>query len=668
MRRKKISNEISVRVAAVVTAVFLVVLLVVTYLVSSISVGANQKELTNESKSAAYQLDGFFTKYLTVVEQMALNTHLQELLQSAGEGDYIVEDSLYNIGFEEMKKVADTDPENILASWIGDVDANVLTQSDGFTSDDTFEITKREWYQVTNTKKPMLTAPYIDASTGKFIVSAAAPVFDANGENVIGVAGLDISLEKMTELLSAYKIGEAGYIILASAAGTVIYHPDIEYQTKNLADMNLSDSVLQALNARQESLLEYSAGEENRVGYLGIIGDTGYVVLSSISRAEYYSSTVQSAGIMLIMALLGIAAVTICIISVTGKITKPIIGLNEVAKQLAAGDLNVAIEVKADNEIGTLGDSIQKTVERLKNYIDYIDEISEALGSLAGGKLKIHLKHEYTGEFQKVKDALLNISSSMQTVMENIINSARQVSAGADELALASQNLAEGAETQAAGVEELVATSHTVSQQVTENTRNAERSAAETDRVTGMMERSKEQMSRMTTAMDKISETSMQVVGIIKAIEEIAEQTNLLSLNASIEAARAGEAGRGFAVVAMEIGKLADESARSAKDTKDLIQLSLTEIENGTFLAKEVVQSIQEAVEAIEEVNDLTSGTAEKSAIQVQSMEQILVGIEEISRGIEENSATSEESSATSQELAAQATALSELVQKFELD
>lgn len=172
----------------------------------------------------------------------------------------------------------------------------------------------------------------------------------------------------------------------------------------------------------------------------------------------------------------------------------------------------------------------------------------------------------------------------------------------------------------------------------------------------------------MMTAMDKISETSRQVVGIIQTIEEIAEQTNLLSLNASIEAARAGETGRGFAVVATEIGKLADESAQAASRTRDLIGVSMNEIENGASLAGEVMESIQEVVAAIEEANRLIAGTAEKSSIQAQGMEQIRLGMEEISRGVEENSATSEESSATSEELAAQAATLTGLVEKFKLE
>jgi len=171
----------------------------------------------------------------------------------------------------------------------------------------------------------------------------------------------------------------------------------------------------------------------------------------------------------------------------------------------------------------------------------------------------------------------------------------------------------------------------------------------------------------MREAMDKIQESSNKVVGIIKTIEDIAEQTNLLSLNASIEAARAGEAGRGFAVVAGEIGNLANESARAVNTTRDLIGVSLSEIEKGNALAKAVVDSLSQAVNKVEEVNEMIQRTAESAETQMQSVNQIRDGVEEMSQSIQDNSAMAEETSATSEELAAQAVTLNELVQMFEL-
>ena len=182
------------------------------------------------------------------------------------------------------------------------------------------------------------------------------------------------------------------------------------------------------------------------------------------------------------------------------------------------------------------------------------------------------------------------------------------------------------------------------------------------------MEDSQDQMNRMMEAMNKIQETSREVVGIIKTIEEIADQTNLLALNAAIEAARAGEAGRGFAVVAGEIGNLAEQSAKAVNVTRDMIGVSLEEIEKGNSLAEEVLDSLKDSVKAIERVNGMIQKTSENAVYQAASMEQIKDGIEEISQAVQDNSATAQESSATSEELAAQATTLNEMVQRFELN
>ena len=235
-------------------------------------------------------------------------------------------------------------------------------------------------------------------------------------------------------------------------------------------------------------------------------------------------------------------------------------------------------------------------------------------------------------------------------------------------MAKAAQGLAEVATSQVAAVEELVATSTTILEQVEENRADAEQSAKEVRDVVDMMEGSQQQMNHMLAAMQKIYETSHEVVGITQTIEEIAEQTNLLALNASIEAARAGEAGKGFAVVAGEISKLADQSASAVNTTRELINISMEEIERGNNVAKEVMESLHASVEAVERVDELIQKTTEHTVTQAQSLEQIRGGIEDISQGTQDNSAMSEESSATAQELASQAEILSDMVSKFQLN
>lgn len=178
---------------------------------------------------------------------------------------------------------------------------------------------------------------------------------------------------------------------------------------------------------------------------------------------------------------------------------------------------------------------------------------------------------------------------------------------------------------------------------------------------------SRGEMEKMTSAMERISETSKQIAGIISEIEDIASQTNLLSLNAAIEAARAGEAGRGFAVVADQIRKLAEDSAKSAVNTKDLIETSLKEVEIGSNITEETAQSLKRVIDGLEQIAESVEKSSEASDAQKETIDQIAEGIEQISGVVQSNSAVAEETSATSEELSAQATNLNELVGKFEL-
>ena len=172
-------------------------------------------------------------------------------------------------------------------------------------------------------------------------------------------------------------------------------------------------------------------------------------------------------------------------------------------------------------------------------------------------------------------------------------------------------------------------------------------------------------MTAMVDAMTRINETSKNIENIISEIEDIASQTNLLSLNASIEAARAGEAGRGFAVVADQIRQLAEQSTKSAVDTRELIEGSLEEIAEGNKAADKAAASIETVVEGIGKIAESSRSISEISKDQANAMDQAEQGVNQISEVVQSNSATAEESSATSQELSAQAISLDELISKF---
>ncbi|MBR5579524.1 MAG: HAMP domain-containing protein [Lachnospiraceae bacterium] len=665
-RKDGIANQILTKIRRVVLVIFEIIAVISIFLVYEIVIDANDTELSLESKSASYELETYFEPFKRMVEQEASNPDVQLFMQTLSRRENTEKHSGYPDILEGLQNVQELDPENILGAWIADDDASMVAISDGFISEEGWDITSRPWYQCVALNKTILTDPYKDVSTGKLVITIAAPVFDSMGK-VLGVSGIDITVETIQRAMNHYVLGKYGYAVLVAEDGVIIYHPKEELIGSNIVDGNFSKAAVDVVMGQVEGSVTYKDDNVGRKGYLMPVGDTGYMILSSISAIEYYYSLAVMIGLFAIIFIVGILIIRFVVIKATTQIAMPLIALNDSANQLAAGNMDISLEITGKGEIEELGSSFKKTVTKLRDYMNYIDEIAQVLTDMAEGKLSVELKYGYNGEFAKVKQAMLHISKSMTEMMHNIVESSDQVSVGSEDLARAASGLAQGAEVQAGAVEDLLAITEDVVMQVETNQSEAEVSAKQTQEITQRMEENGALMNQMMDAMNKIHDASRQVVGIITTIEDIAEQTNLLSLNASIEAARAGEAGRGFAVVAGEIGKLANESGNAVNTTRDLIGVSIEQIEKGNELAKEVLSSLMAAVEGVKDTNNMIQKTAENAKMQKQSMMKIKKGVEGIARGIQDNSAMAEETSATSQELAAQAVNLNELVQKFEL-
>lgn len=665
--KKRIADEILRQIGGSVILVFLLIAAVAICMVAWLSISARKTELIQESRATANQLTGFLEQYTKSVEQLAANPEIKQVMRETKAGGNISQAAQKDAVLNNLANIAASDSDNVMAVWISDLDASSFLQSDGLTNEEDWDITGRSWYSCIETKQTILTEPYVDSTNGKMVLSAAAPVYDDVTGDILGAVGMDITLDQMTKLMSEYKIGRKGYILLLSGDGMIVYHPQNDMIQQNIKDINISENAVKAAASSKNVFLKFKTDGTSKYGFLQHAGDTGYIVLSSLPSSEYYATLFAMVLALILIFAAGIALIAFSIRKSSASLTRPIMDLNHTVQQLAAGDLDVTLHITSQDEIGELGQSIQKTVSRLKEYIVYIDETAEVLSQVADGNLNISLKNDYAGEFQKIKTALLNISDSMNQVMVGINESSQHVSVGASELASASQILAEGAEQQAASIEQLTATTATVAEQVDNSRREAEASAKATEQAAAVIEENQEKMKQMMNAMDKIHETSQQVVGIIQTIEDIASQTNLLSLNASIEAARAGEAGKGFAVVADEIGKLALESSEAANTTKELIGISMEEIRKGNAIAGSAMESLKESVSAIGNVNKMIKETADSAVAQAENMNQLRMGIEEIAHGIQDNSAASQETSATSQELASQAEMLNQMVQKFEL-
>lgn len=348
-------------------------------------------------------------------------------------------------------------------------------------------------------------------------------------------------------------------------------------------------------------------------------------------------------------------------------IAKPIEALIVRMEQFKDGDISSPFPIhNNDDEIADMGKAVQATTDKLQLMIN---DLKVLLGNMADGNFNIatSCEEEYVGEFRDLLLAIRKMNRQMDGALKEVRSAADMVSSGATNLAEASQALAEGATDQAASVQEMQATIDEITGGLLGTAREVEGAYKKACDCVSEAEESRTEMEVLTEAMRRINETSQKIGNIIAEIEDIASQTNLLSLNAAIEAARAGEAGKGFAVVAEQIRMLADQSAKSAVNTRDLIEESIREVEVGNQAVEKTADVLRNVVVSITEISETSKSLSEVSSMQAEMMQQAEQGINSISEIIQANSATAEEASATSEELSAQAISMDELVAKFVL-
>ena len=373
--------------------------------------------------------------------------------------------------------------------------------------------------------------------------------------------------------------------------------------------------------------------------------------------------------IVIVAAGLAIAVVTTMIGGIiTNSITEPVEQIDAAVASLRKGELS-NVEMLTYESEDEFGDTIRNLKEAMGILADYVREISVEVKAIAQGDLTRNGDDitDFLGDFSELKTSLLYILKRFNSTLTEISNLAEQVSSNSSEVENASKSLADGATEQAGVIEELNATIDTVVDMAEDTAKETQNASARVKASANKANEEKEKMNELLTEMEHITEISKEIGNIITDIEDIASQTNLLSLNASIEAARAGEAGKGFAVVADQIGKLAADSAKSAVNTRDLIDKTLVEIEKGNTITRTTADAFNQIIADMESFAELAENTMEKANSQAESLEQIGQGIEQLSGVVQGNAASSEENTAISINLAEGAAKMHDRVNIFKL-
>ena len=306
-------------------------------------------------------------------------------------------------------------------------------------------------------------------------------------------------------------------------------------------------------------------------------------------------------------------------------------------------------------EIGKKRDAAQAQAESARAHSSFIIKLSMLVAGL------VVLLVVILGFFLS-----RSITRPINAALKGLGQGADQVTATAEHVDRSSQSLAEGSSEQAASLEEVSSSLEEMSSMTRQNADNAHQADQLMTESKNTVARAGSTMKQMSQSMEEISASGHEIGKIIKTIDEIAFQTNLLALNAAVEAARAGEAGAGFAVVADEVRNLAMRAAEAAKSTAGLIETTVTKINQGMELTKEVDQQFDEVHQSANKVAELVSEIAAASSEQAQGIEQINTAVSQMDQVVQNTAANAEEGAASAEELNAQAELMLDMVASLE--
>ena len=597
------------------------------------------QELERNSKSSMSILEANVTNYLREFKFIATlegnGKEIQSLIKDPASKTAVLN------RFDQIVK-ADKD---VLAIYLGDVNGQMTIKPDQ-TLPDGYDPRVRGWYKTAVEKGELyFTAPYVDAFTGKLVISPAMPIYDKSAGNaLVGVLGADVLLDTVVATVSETKIGETGDIAIIGEDLVITSHSNPDLVGKNIdTDLKvtgLADGIKKLAASADSDIFitydfngvrKYATVKKSQMGYL----------VAFFEASEVSGKASES---LIFIATLGTISMIIAVIlswffsrSLTVRIKDMLTALQKVRD----GDLRVAFKTNSSDEIGLIGHHLEDTVNELGYLIADIKQIA--------------------GE----------VTTSAQTLAAT----SEQTSASAEEVARTASEIAKGATEQASEAEKGVGIAQNLAAKFDElNSRTAEMiasaQAVKEANKTGLhsleslqskSRQTNEANDRIESVISELDKKTQSIEAILDTISAIAVQTNLLALNASIEAARAGEHGRGFAVVAEEIRKLAEESSHAAEEVRVIVtniqadstktvtsMKDVRDISNEQSLAvTEVSGSFQTIFQAIDKISDMIRTISGFIGDLSKDENNIVQAIENISAVSEETAAASEEVSAS---------------------
>ncbi|MEY2240472.1 methyl-accepting chemotaxis protein [Bacillus altitudinis] len=531
-----------------------------------------------------------------------------------------------------------------------------------------YDPTTRDWYKAAmqdEKGEPVVTNPYISATTNGMVVTIAQRLKDGSG-----AIGIDIDVQDIVDKIKDIKIGREGYPIIANKNKQIVAHPEEK------SGSAVTENISSILYSGKEGTSTYeNKGEQKRLVF--VTNDlTGWKIAGTmfVSETEEAAQPVWNSAIILLISsfILGGIAIFFIVRSITIGLRR----LVDFSEKVSEGDLTETLETKSKDEIGDLTRSFSKMSESLREVIRAVQQSVDNVASAS---------EELTASASQTSQATEHITMSIEQFSNGNEAQNEKVESSTNQLVAMNE-----------GLQGMSQTSSEVTAVSIQSTEAAGQGGRIVESTANQMKHIDTSVQEAEQVMKELEYKSKDITSILNVINGIADQTNLLALNAAIEAARAGESGRGFSVVAEEVRKLAVQSADSAKEIEKLIQEIVLEISKSqemfkavnrevnaglgmTEEAKESFQNIYEAAEGMSkkltQLNDTAVDLSSGSKLVSQAMQEMrqvsresAANIQDIAASAEEQLASMEEISSSSVTLANMAEELKELTSQFKID
>lgn len=558
-------------------AFFLVLLVVPTFTVGSISYLTTKNELTEEQHSSAEQSLQLIDQSISAFIQPKLN-QISTLAAYVDEAMLTNNEPALHVLFDEYLALN----KDVSIIYIGTTDKQMIRRP-YFEYDASYDPTARPWYEAAMESKgqPIITEPYISSSSGELVITIAQTL-----QNGLGVVGLDMSIEQLSALTNATKIGEQGYFTLLDSVHQYIVHPTIESgTTAEQAFIELLTTNAKVVEDEQHTYV-YKQNEA-----------TNWHLVGAIHKAETNdaSNMILIVNITIVLSFLVIGVIVGYFVLVS--ILRPLRILTEQAEQISNGDLTVSLSDNMKNdEIGKLNNMFVQMRDNLRTLLSTVKDQS--------------------AELQNSSDILREGSQQTIAASEQTAMAIQAVASGADDQLQANIKNVETLNATQAIAENMTIQSNEIQQLTKVAMTEAELGIDVVQSTVKQIESVQHSVEVSSNKMKVLAQNVDQIRSIIGMITDIAEQTNLLALNASIEAARAGEHGKGFAVVAQEVGNLAASSRQSTEQIRHLIQTIISDTESSAKIMETANSDMHKGLQ-------LTNETAEKFAVISDQLQHI---------------------------------------------